>query len=194
MLKALFSSNTRVKLLKKFLLHPEEEFYGRDLSRELDEQIHSVRRELNNLEKIGLLQTRWQKNILYFKVSKKFSIYPELKSIFKKSDFLHDKITEEVKNIGKIQLLLFSGIFIGKKDSRIDLLIVGEVDRDSLEKVIEKHTEKDENIRYSVLPKKNFLDRLEFKDQFSQSIINEEESIITINSIKDELKKYKSTW
>jgi len=191
MLKALFSSNTRVKLLKKFLLNPDQEFYGRDLSRELGEQIHSIRRELNNLEKIGLLKTRWSKNVLLFKIDKKFSIYRELKSIFKKSDFLHEKISEEIKNAGKIQLLLFSGVFIDKKTSQTDLLIVGEVDRDVLEKILEKYTEKEENIRYSILQKKNFIDRLEFKDKFSQSILNEEGNIITINLIKDELKKYK---
>ena len=57
-LKALFSSQTRVKLLKTFLLNTEEEFFIRQLTRLLEEQINSVRRELDNLKKIGFVRSR----------------------------------------------------------------------------------------------------------------------------------------
>jgi len=55
MLGKLFGSNSRVKILKLFLLHPEEKYYIRQLSRDLGLQLNSVRRELENLEKFGLL-------------------------------------------------------------------------------------------------------------------------------------------
>ena len=55
MLGKLFGSNARVKILKLFLLHPEKKFYIRELSRRLKLQVNSVRRELENLEKFGLL-------------------------------------------------------------------------------------------------------------------------------------------
>ncbi|MDD4412810.1 MAG: hypothetical protein PHR00_04155 [Patescibacteria group bacterium] len=55
MLDKLFGSNARVKLLKLFLLHPNERFYIREIARELDLQLNSVFRELNNLEDLGLL-------------------------------------------------------------------------------------------------------------------------------------------
>ena len=55
MLDKLFGSNARVKLLKLFLLHPEQRFYIREIARELDLQLNSVFRELNNLEEMGLL-------------------------------------------------------------------------------------------------------------------------------------------
>ena len=58
MLKELFSSNTRVKLLTVFLTSPGEEFFIRELTRKLGEQINSIRRELNNLKKVGLLKSR----------------------------------------------------------------------------------------------------------------------------------------
>jgi hypothetical protein len=53
MLKALFSSKARIKLLTAFLLNPDEEYFIRELTRKLDEQINSIRRELDNLKKIG---------------------------------------------------------------------------------------------------------------------------------------------
>ena len=55
MLGKLFGSNTRVKILKLFLLHPEEKYYIRQLARDLKSQVNSVRRELENLEEFGLL-------------------------------------------------------------------------------------------------------------------------------------------
>ncbi len=57
-LKALFSSQTRVKLLSTFLLHPEQEYFIRELTRLLNEQINSIRRELENLRRIGVVKAR----------------------------------------------------------------------------------------------------------------------------------------
>ena len=56
MLKKIFGSGARVKLFRQFLLNPKEEFFIRELTRILDEQINSLRRELANLEKIGMLK------------------------------------------------------------------------------------------------------------------------------------------
>jgi DNA-binding transcriptional regulator YhcF (GntR family) len=55
MLGMLFGSKSRVKILKLFLLRPEEKFYIRQLARDLNLQLNSVRRELENLESFGLL-------------------------------------------------------------------------------------------------------------------------------------------
>lgn len=55
MLGKLFGSNARVKILKLFLLNPEKKYYIRQMSRDLNLQVNSVRRELDNLTKLGLL-------------------------------------------------------------------------------------------------------------------------------------------
>jgi len=57
MLGNLFGSNARVKILKIFLLNPENKYYIRQLARDLSLQVNSVRRELENLEKFGLLNS-----------------------------------------------------------------------------------------------------------------------------------------
>jgi len=55
MLEKLFGSNARAKILKLFLLNPGKSYYIRQISRDLDLQLNSVRRELENLEDFGLL-------------------------------------------------------------------------------------------------------------------------------------------
>jgi len=64
MLSKLFGSKARVRILKNFLLHPDDKFYIRQLSRDLELQINSVRRELDNLEKFGLLRSSFDEDIL----------------------------------------------------------------------------------------------------------------------------------
>lgn len=55
MLSRIFGSNARVKILKLMLLNPSKKYYIRQLARYLKLQVNSVRRELSNLEKFGIL-------------------------------------------------------------------------------------------------------------------------------------------
>lgn len=55
MLEKLFGSKARVQILKIFLLNSDDKYYIRQLARDLGLQVNSVRRELDNLEKFGLL-------------------------------------------------------------------------------------------------------------------------------------------
>lgn len=56
MFEQLFGSKTRVKLLSLFYNNPERPFYVREITRKIDEQINSVRRELQNLLNIGIVR------------------------------------------------------------------------------------------------------------------------------------------
>lgn len=56
-INALFGSKTRVKLLNLFFNKPDEKFYVREISRIIDEQVNSVRRELTNLEGVGVVKS-----------------------------------------------------------------------------------------------------------------------------------------
>ncbi|MBO7664277.1 hypothetical protein J6S46_00220, partial [Candidatus Saccharibacteria bacterium] len=52
----LFGSKTRAKLLRLFFENPGKSFYVREMTRVIEEQINSVRRELLNLESIGIIK------------------------------------------------------------------------------------------------------------------------------------------
>jgi len=84
MLKALFTSGTRLKLLAHFFNHPFRSFYLRELQRLLGESLTPLRRELGKMEQIGLLVSRREKNQKYFRLNRDFIIYPELQNIFSK--------------------------------------------------------------------------------------------------------------
>ncbi len=82
MIEQLFGSKTRVKLLKLFFSNPNRSFYVREITRKVEEQINSVRRELANLLSLGLITSDSTNNKLYYEVNQDYEHYDALRSIF----------------------------------------------------------------------------------------------------------------
>src|SRR3982751_165961 len=82
MIEQLFGSKTRVKLLQLFYSNPNRSFYVREITRKIDEQINSVRRELANLLSIGIISSDTNNNRLYYEVNQTYEHYPALSAIF----------------------------------------------------------------------------------------------------------------
>ena len=74
----LFGSKTRAKLLRLFFENPEKSFYVREMTRVIDEQINSVRRELLNLESIGIIKNETFDNKVYYSANSKHPFYLEV--------------------------------------------------------------------------------------------------------------------
>jgi hypothetical protein len=55
MLEHFFGSKTRLKLLQVFFYNPDKNFFGRELARLINIQLNAVRREISNLEKLGII-------------------------------------------------------------------------------------------------------------------------------------------
>ena len=189
MLKALFSSNTRIKLLNTFLLNPDEEFFIRELTRKLDEQINSIRRELDNLKKIGLLRSKMRNRKKYYVLNQEFPLYTDLRSMFLKVNNTDDELVRKVLKMGEIDLLVLNGAFVGKK-AAVDLLIVGEVDKNELQKILTAAKSK-EDFKFAIITRKDFLYRMECKDKFVHEMLNDPNSVIAVNKIKKEIEKFR---
>src|SRR3989338_9107710 len=82
MFEQLFGSKTRVKLLGLFFTNPNRSFYVREITRKIDEQINSVRRELANLLSIGIITSDASQNRLYYEVNQSYEHYKPLAMIF----------------------------------------------------------------------------------------------------------------
>src|SRR3989344_3349236 len=125
-LKALFSSQTRVKLLSTFLLHPDQEFFIRELTRLLHEQINSIRRELENLRRIGLVKARHRNRKKYYRIDEDFFMYVDLRSLFSKVVQGESPLVNSVRNLANVELVLLAGAVFGT-GGKGDLFIVGDV-------------------------------------------------------------------
>ena len=185
MLKRLFTSKARAKLLTVFLLNPDEEFFIRQLTRELDEQINSIRRELDNLKKLGLLKSKSKNRKKYYYVNKNFILYNELRSMIVKAVNTKENVIKRVAKLGEIDFLLLSGIFI-EKDSPVDMLIVGDIERDKLQQLLDA-LESKRAIKYSILTKEDFIYRVKCNDKFTKDLIEDTDNIIGINKVHHKL-------
>jgi predicted nucleotidyltransferase len=135
-LERLFSSNVRVKLLALLLLNPGQSFHIRQLARRLDCSYSNVRRELQNLTELGLLNRQTVANAVQFRANQSHFLYDDLRSILIKTEGLGDVIRGRLVPTGQVDLaLVYGSTAKGEErvDSDIDLLIVGTPNLTELE-------------------------------------------------------------
>src|SRR5690349_23218891 len=113
MIEQLFGSKTRVKLLQLFYSNPNRSFFVREITRKIDEQINSVRRELANLLNIGIISSETTNNRLYYEVNQKYEYYGALSEIFSgrtsiavKTDSDDEDKDDDFKKLGNVELAI----------------------------------------------------------------------------------------
>ena len=181
----LFGSKTRAKLLKLFFENPEKSFYVREMTRVIDEQINSVRRELLNLESIGIVKNETFDNKVYYSANSKHPFYRPMIDIFsKKIDATRDKDVKEttweeycrpVKNY--LKGLIVTNRLPGQDG--IDLLVIGNDKTKKLTRwaeVIEKKQGKP--INYVIMSPDDFTYRKNVRDRFITEVLEMEISEI----------------
>ena len=184
-IEKLFGSKTRAKLLSLFFESPEKSFYVREMTRVIDEQINSVRRELLNLESIGVIKNETFDNKVYYSANNKHPFARPLTEIFsKKISSVRDKDIKEntwddyirpVKNY--LKGLVVTNRLPGQDG--IDLLIIGNDRTKKLTRwaeVIEKKQGKPLN--YVIMSPDDFTYRKSVKDRFIADILEMEISEI----------------
>jgi len=174
-IEQLFGSKTRVKLLQLFYSNPNRAFYVREITRKIDEQINSVRRELANLLSIGIISSENNNNRLYYEVSQDFEHFDALTAIFGKGAVVSkgqevettDDNLSQIKALGNVDLAFFTGQFTRDETSGVDFVIVGDVNTTQISKFVEELEKKEaKEIRYAVMPKDEFEYRQQVNDRF----------------------------
>ncbi len=199
MIEQLFGSKTRVKLLRLFYSNPNRAFYVREITRKIDEQINSVRRELGNLLSIGIISSDNTNNRLYYEVNQEYEFYKPLKTMFGtgKPDVSEegeevkevvpelqaaataDPMVVELQNIGNVEFALFTGQFTRDESSGVDMLIVGDVNQAKLGKFISAlEAKENKDIRYVVLEPTEFDYRQQVKDRFIINVLTSKNQIL----------------
>ncbi|HEX7633238.1 MAG TPA: transcriptional regulator [Candidatus Saccharimonadales bacterium] len=189
MIEQLFGSKTRVKLLQLFYSNPNRSFYVREITRKIDEQINSVRRELSNLLSIGIITSDNTNNKLYYEVNQKFEYYEPLQQIFgggvkptkKKTGTATDVVVPEsdLKAVGHIDLAVYTGQFTRDETAGIDFFIVGEVNPNALQKYVDElEAKENKSIRYTVMTLPDFQYRQQIRDRFAVAMANAKKQIL----------------
>lgn len=193
MVEQLFGSKTRVKLLQLFYSNPNRSFYVREITRKIGEQINSVRRELSNLLSIGIITSDNTNNKLYYEVNQKYEYYEPLQQIFgggvKRSavpkvgvDVVEpdeNLVSSDLKAVGHIELAVYTGQFTRDDTAGVDILIVGDVNPNAMQKYIEQlESAENKSIRYTVMSLPDFQYRQQIRDRFATAISKAKKQVL----------------
>ena len=180
-LEKLFGSKTRTKLLALFFSDMERSYYVREITRVIGEQINSVRRELLNLDSVGIIKNETYDNKVYYSANAKHPFTKPLTEIFSKKNSsssskdiiedVWDSYCRPVKNYLK-------GLIVVNRlpgQDGIDLLIIGNDRTKKLTRwaeVVEKKQGKP--IKYVIMSPDDFTYRKSVKDRFISEILEME--------------------
>lgn len=195
MLEKLFGSKTRVMLLRLFLNNPDKYFFVRELARSLETHLNSIRRELENLEEIGILmsidkpeeETDESTNRKYYRLNRAFSFVEDLRALFIKAHMvMENTLAEKVAKLGDIDLFLLAGVFVGKEESPADILIVGSLPKAKVQKLISKfEKEMSRSLNYALMTPSEFNYRRSVADKFLLNLLDNK-NLILINRFKED--------
>lgn len=170
-------SPARVKIMRLFLLNPKDGFSRKNIIKRSRISSNIGSREIRLLASINFIKRHnmgWIFNPL-FKYAK------ELDKLLISSDSLDKKtIIDKFKKVGRVKFLLVSGIFIKNKDTRVDLLIVGDkLKKSKIEKEVRKlEAEIGTELAYAVFDTKEFIYRLDMYDKLVRDILDFPHEII----------------
>lgn len=165
-----------------FFKNPNRSYYVREITRKVDEQINSVRRELANLLSIGVVKSENRDNRLYYEVNQKYSHYNALHSLFTNTKLsaaaskedtsttttTSDKrLQQTIKGLGAVDLLVYMGSFTQDTMTGIDVMIVGDINKTQAHNFIaDLEDEEGRELKYVVMSTDEFKYRRDVNDRF----------------------------
>ena len=175
MLKNLFSSGVRVKILTLFLANPRNRYYLREVERLTGLQVRSVQRELMNLVEFGLFVKILEGNRVYYQVNPEFFLLPELKSIIFKTTALGDALKAEIEKSNKIKIAFIYGSYAESKEnteSDIDLFVIGDISGRELQSLLAKTKRQVyREINAALYSEREFKEKLKKRNHFILSVL-----------------------
>ena len=189
MLNKLFSSKTRVEILKLFLFNTNNSFYQRQISNLTAQSIRGVQREVDKLNRIDLIERSIQGNRIYYKVNKKCPIVEDLKNIFFKSVGIAEVLRDNFKEKGIKVAFIYGSYAKGEESllSDIDLMVIGDISSKELTSILSQPKKQlRREVNYAIFSLNEFINKAMQKDHFINSVLKDKK--IYIIGSEDELK------
>ncbi len=170
----ILGNGARVKIMRLFLLNRNKGFKNKDIVKRSRISPNAVRRELRLLASVNFIKRRSLVSLDWY-FNPLFKYGEEFKDLLLSSDTLNKQvILNNFKKVGRVKLIIVSGIFIKNDDSRVDLLIVGDkMKRGKIEKGVHKlEAEIGVELVYAIFDTKEFIYRLNMYDKLVRDILD----------------------
>ncbi len=187
----LFGSKCRSKILEKFFLEFEswnnDWFHMRAIARELDEQINSIKRELDNLTEIWLLKFREEAKKKIFFLNTNFLLFREFKDIFIKTYNPIDKVKKFLTSQKTLELAIANESLKYKMTDNwktiLDIFLIWEIDKTIFNEFL-WITFFNKKIKYAIITKDDFYNRLNYWDKLIHNILSQGWNLFFIDKMK----------
>jgi predicted transcriptional regulator with HTH domain len=170
-LKSLFSSAVRADLLALLLSNPDEKFYVREIATLLRKNPSGVKRELDNLEKMGILTSKKVANLKYFQAEKKSPLYSELKNLIAKSLGVPGALKTLFKTSAAKVAFIYGPYAESEDAGTVNLFIVGpsSLTANGIKDVEEKF---DKKISITIIEEDDFKNKKESGDADLEKLLS----------------------
>lgn len=191
MLNKLFGSELRARVLEKILAAPEKKYYLRALSRELKVTPAALQKELDNLEKLGLVASGLDTEIVdpknkekkFFILKRNFLLFDELQALFAKAQlFFVQEFLGRLEKLTNLKYFVLTGRFSGNSLSKTDLLIVSRIKHDKFLPILNDLEKKiGQEVNFTLMDETEFYYRRDIMDIFLYSILNNRKIVMVDN-------------
>lgn len=189
LLARLLGGIERVKIMRFFLHHEDQLFAASEILEKTKTKAVSAKKELTALVAMGFIERKRAKMVVTSSAQKKTSRVKEVNGYKLCEDFPHNEALKELlfdfqsvdkkelstrfKSLGRIKLFIVSGIFIGDKKSRLDILLVGEsIKRPKAEKIFEGiSAEIGRDVIYAIMDVEEYEYRIKMYDKFIRDVV-----------------------
>lgn len=186
----LFWSKSRAKILEKFFLdyasENDEPSHMRGISRDLDEQINSVKRELENLETLWILKSYTENKKKYFQINKRFPLLEEFKSVFLKTYDPLESLKKYLMHKEWLDLAVVNNSLSERlyttTNNIVDVFLIWEIDKTDFNNNLAKIFF-NRKIKYAIISKDDFFNRIEYNDKLIFDILKQDWNQILVDEL-----------
>jgi len=168
-LENLFGSREKMRVIRFFLLNPEQEYAFREIVSRNMLNTQKTKTELDNFVRLKFILKRIRKGKIFYTLNQDFIFYPELKNLISKDNiYPQSSSLSRIKNVGNIKLAAISGAFINYHKSKADMIIVGDdISRGRLKNLMKSlEAEIGKEIDFALMNNEEFKYRLNMLDKF----------------------------
>ena len=179
-LDKLFSSTDRVKLLRLFLFNPRLSYSFSEASSRARVPLSDARKEITLFSNAGVVRRSKRSSTRRFVLRDDFKYLKALQLLLINAPARGEDIVRRLRGAGGIKFVALSGVFMGERDSTLDLLLVG--DRVSSRKIKDRikrlEAELGRELQYTLLSTSDFNYRLNMNDKLLRDVLDYSHRIV----------------
>lgn len=180
-LEKLFASPLLIRMIRFFYLNPNVIFLREEIRKRIQGEAATVRRAIAVLEHIGFLKQKTIRRKEGYLLNRAFPLFQELKDlVLSPSPISKTELVRDLKRLGRVKLLLLSGVFIRSDDQRVDLFCVADGIRPFLFERLMRRLEAEigKELNYSLMTSRDFMYRFNLSDRFIREMFDTPHEIL----------------